>query len=97
MSFVGLKVHSCFPCIPDLLSLLVCLFCPLCVSVVTFDSKDKDKCEVCGGSSCSSKDDGLIRLVCAFSIIVCYLIALSGCLLCLLDLVVLFYRSLRDH
>ena len=83
MSFAGLKVHSCFPCIPDLLSLLVCLFCPLCVSVVTFDSKDKDKREVCGGSSCSSKDDGLIRLVCAFSVIVCYLIALSGCLLCL--------------
>ena len=72
MSFAGLKVHSCFPCIPDLLSLLVCLFCPLCVSVVTFDSKDKDKREVCGGSSCSSKDDGLIRLVCAFSVFVCY-------------------------
>ena len=83
MSFAGLKVHSCFPCIPDLLSLLVCLFCPLCVSVVTFDSKDKDKHEVCGGSSCSSKDDDLIRLVCDFSVIVCYFIALSGCLLCL--------------
>jgi len=62
-------------------SVLVCLFCPQCVSVVTFDSEDKDKREVCGGSSCSSKDDVLMRLVCAFSVIVCYLIALSGCLL----------------
>ena len=72
MSFAGLKVHSCFPCIPKLLSLLVCLFCPLCVNVVTFDSKDKDKRDVCGGSSYSSKDDGLICLVCAFSVFVCY-------------------------
>ena len=38
-------------------SVLVCLFCPLCVSVVTFDSEDKDKLEGCGGPSCSSKDD----------------------------------------
>ena len=44
-------------------SVLVCLFCPLCVSVVTFDSEDKDKLEGCGGPSCSCKDDGLIRLV----------------------------------
>ena len=39
------------------LSLLVCLFCPLCVSVVTFDSEDKDEVEGFGGPSCSSKDD----------------------------------------
>ena len=38
-------------------SLFVCHFCPLCVSVVTFDSEDKDKLEICGGPSCSSKDD----------------------------------------
>ena len=44
-------------------SVLVCLFCPLCVSVVTFDSEDKDKLEGCGGPSCSCKDDSLIRLV----------------------------------
>ena len=61
MSFAGLKLHNSFPCIPDLLSLLVCLFYPLCVSAVTFDSEDKDKLEDCGGPSCSSKDDGLIR------------------------------------
>ena len=36
---------------------LVCLFCPLCVSVVTFDSEDKDEVEGFGGPSCSSKDD----------------------------------------
>ena len=38
-------------------------FCPLYVSVVTFDSEDKNKLEGCGGPSCSCKDDGLIRLV----------------------------------
>ena len=54
------------------LSMLVCLFCPLCFSVVTFDSEDRDKLEGCGGPSCSSKDDGLIRLVCAFSVFLCY-------------------------
>ena len=32
-------------------------FCPLCVSVVTFDSEDKDEVEGFGGPSCSSKDD----------------------------------------